>query len=126
MASEDYTEQILRLIGSTDYRPQKVRALAHTLGIAANEYGEFRDAVKALMKSGRVVLGSSRVLTMPEWGGRIVGKFRLNPRGFGFVIPDEPDAHGDRHPPPHPEALVGPSADRRRVDVDRGMRPPPR
>ncbi|HRX87164.1 MAG TPA: ribonuclease R [Phycisphaerae bacterium] len=100
MPTEDYTERILRFVGSTDYRPQQVRALARTLGIGADEYGEFRDAVKALMKSGRLVLGSSKVLTLPERRGQIIGKFRLNPRGFGFVIPNEPDAHGDLFVPP--------------------------
>lgn len=100
MSTEQFTERILRVVGGTNYRPQKVRALARTLGIAEDEYGEFRDAVKALMKSGRLVLGASRVLTLPERAGKIVGKFRLNPRGFGFVIPDEPDAHGDLFVPP--------------------------
>jgi ribonuclease R len=100
MSTEEYTERILRFVGSEDYRPQKLHAMARTLGIANDEYGEFRDTVKALMKSGRLVLGSSKVLTLPEPSGRIVGKFRLNPRGFGFVIPDEPDAHGDLFVPP--------------------------
>jgi len=100
MSTEDYTERILRFVGSTEYRPQRLRTLARTLGIAADEYGGFRDSVKALMKTGRLVLGSSKVLTLPEPSNRIVGRFRLNPRGFGFVIPDEPDAHGDLFVPP--------------------------
>jgi ribonuclease R len=100
MPSEEITERILRFIGSHDYRPLRVRALARSLGIAEHEYGAFSDTVKALMKSGRLVLGSSKVLTLPERSGRITGKFRLNPRGFGFVIPDEPDAHGDLFVPP--------------------------
>ncbi len=100
MRSDQFTERILRFMGQQGYRPQKLRALARSMGIADEEYGEFRDNVKALMHAGRIVLGSSRVLTLPESStGRIVGTFRLNPRGFGFVVPDSPDAHGDLYVP---------------------------
>ncbi len=109
MSTEELTERILRFVGGTGYRPQKLRTLARAMGIAEGEYGEFRDAVKALMKAGRLMMGSTKVLTLPEPSGRIVGKFRLNPRGFGFVIPDLPDAHGDLFVPPgeNKDAITG-------------------
>ena len=31
----------------------------------------------------------------PEIASRIVGFYRPNPRGFGFVVPETPNAHGD-------------------------------
>ncbi len=67
--------------------------------IAEDELGDFHAACKALMKTGRVVLGSKSGLTLPEPAGKIVGVFRANPRGFGFVIPDTPNAHGDLYVP---------------------------
>ncbi len=100
MSTEDVAEQILRFIKSSDYRPQKVRALARSMGISDNEYGDFHFAVKGLKKTGRLVLGSNNVVTLPQPSGKIVGTFRLNPRGFGFVIPENPDAHGDLFVPP--------------------------
>ncbi|GJM25461.1 MAG: ribonuclease R [Phycisphaerae bacterium] len=100
MSTEDVAEQILRFITSTDYRPQKVRALARSMGISDNEYGDFHFAVKGLRKTGRLALGSNNVVTLPQPSGTIVGSFRLNPRGFGFVIPENPDAHGDLFVPP--------------------------
>jgi len=100
MSTEDYTQRILSFLGHDTYRPRKLRAIARDMGIAENEYGHFRDTVKALAKSGRIVMGASNVVTLPEPSGDIVGTFRLNPRGFGFIIPDTPNAHGDLYVPP--------------------------
>lgn len=100
MASEELIQRILRFVGQEDYRPQRLRRLAQSMGIAENEYGEFHDAVKALAKSGRVVQGSSKVVSLPDPNDRIIGLFRLNPRGFGFVIPDSAQIHGDLYVPP--------------------------
>ncbi|MHC4235880.1 MAG: ribonuclease R, partial [Planctomycetota bacterium] len=95
MAAERFSDRILKHVARQGYRPQKVRQLARAMGIADDEYGDFRKAVKALMRTGRVVLGSASAVTLPQPGRTIVGHFRANPRGFGFVIPDEPNAHGD-------------------------------
>jgi len=63
--SDDYTDRILKFVSDSRYRPQKVRALARSMGVAQAEYAQFRDAVKALMKTGRIVLGSIE-LTSPH------------------------------------------------------------
>jgi ribonuclease R len=69
------------------------------MGIAEHEYGAFRDAVRALAKTGRVVLGSKNAIMLPDQAGRVVGVFRGNPRGFGFIVPDTPSTHGDLYVP---------------------------
>ena len=95
MAPERFSDRIIKHIAGQGYRPGKVHQLARAMGIAEDEYGDFRKAVKALMRTGRIVLGSASALTLPQPGRTVVGRFRANPRGFGFVIPDEPNAHGD-------------------------------
>ncbi len=99
MSAEEFTERILRFLSRDDYRPQRLRALARTMGIAEDQYGTFRQSVKALAKTGRVVLGSRNILMLPEPSGSIVGRFRANPKGFGFVVPELPTAHGDLYVP---------------------------
>ncbi len=84
MSFERLTERILKFVAHGEYRPQQARALARTMGIAEDEYGDFHDAVKALMKSGRVVLGARNSLTLPAPGGTVFGRYRANPRGFGL------------------------------------------
>lgn len=100
MTTERFADRIVRHLAREGYQPQKIRKLAQALRIADEEYGDFRGAVKALMKTGRVVMGSASALTLPDPARRVVGRFRSNPRGFGFVIPDTPNSHGDLFVPP--------------------------
>ena len=100
MTTERFADRIVRQLARRDYQPQKIRKLAQALRIADEEYGDFRGAVKALMKTGRIVMGSASALTLPDPARRMVGRFRSNPRGFGFVIPDTPNSHGDLFVPP--------------------------
>jgi ribonuclease R len=95
-----YTDAILKYLAGREYRPMKMRQLARRMNIAEEDYGTFRDAVKQLSDSGRVVLGAKSALTLPQITDRVVGYFRANPRGFGFVVPETPNAHGDLFIPP--------------------------
>ncbi len=99
MPSDAFAERILRFVQAKGYRPQKVHELAQALGVGKDEQGDFHAACKALMKTGRVVLGSRNALMLPEPPGKLVGTYRGNERGFGFVIPDTPNSHGDLYIP---------------------------
>jgi ribonuclease R len=92
---ERYADAILKYLADRSYQPIKPRQLARQMGIAEEEYGTFREAVKVLRDSGRIVLGAKDSLMLPEIASRIVGFYRPNPRGFGFVVPETPNAHGD-------------------------------
>jgi len=100
MSSEHYSERILKFIQAKEYRPQQMDELARALGIGGAEQGDFHAACKALMRTGRVVLGSRNTLALPGMPGRVVGVFRGNLRGFGFIVPDVANAHGDLFVPP--------------------------
>ena len=95
-----YQDAILKYIASRDYQPLKPRQLARIMGVAEEDYGSFREAVKALHDTGRVVHGAKDALMLPEMPSKVVGYFRLNPRGFGFVIPEVSNSHGDLFIPP--------------------------
>lgn len=90
-----FSERILKILQKPDYTPMKAQKLARSLGIAEAEYGDFHDAVDALRRVGRVVLGTNNAIMLPYPPGQVAGTYRGNPRGFGFVVPDEPSAHGD-------------------------------
>ncbi|MCE5278915.1 MAG: ribonuclease R [Planctomycetaceae bacterium] len=94
-----YYDAILKFLSRRDYHPLKPRQLAHQMGVADVEYDAFREAIKLLRDDGRLVLGSGSALTLPAITDRVVGIFRANRRGFGFVIPDTPNAHGDLYVP---------------------------
>jgi len=90
-----YINAIVKFLAARGYQPLKPRQLARQLGVADEDYGTFREAIKQLRDSGRVVLGAKDALTLPAIGDRVTGIFRANPRGFGFIVPETPNAHGD-------------------------------
>jgi len=99
MPPEEYADRILRFVRARGYQPSQVDHLALAMGIAEDEMGDFRAACKALIRSGRIVLGSRHAVSLPPPAGRIVGTYRANPRGFGFVVPEAANAHGDLYIP---------------------------
>ena len=92
---ERYVEAIMKYLASRDYQPLKPRQLARQMGVSEDDYGSFRQAVKQLRDAGRVVLGARNALMLPEMSTRVLGVYRANQRGFGFVTPETPNAHGD-------------------------------
>ncbi len=90
-----FSERIIEVLSSPGYQPLRAKKLARQMGIAAAEMGGFHDAVDALRRVGRVVIGTDNALMLPQAAGQMIGTLRANPRGFAFVVPDEPTAHGD-------------------------------
>ena len=97
---ERYVEAILKYLSDRDYQPLKPRRLARQMGVAEEDYGTFRQAVKRLRDAGRIVLGAKDALMLPEMSSHVVGFFRAHPKGFGFVVPETPNAHGDLYVAP--------------------------
>jgi len=90
----------MKFLAGREYQPLKERQLARQMGVSDEEYGSFRDAVKRLRDAGRVVIGAKNALTLPPMGSSVVGTYRSNPKGFGFVVPEEANSHGDLFIPP--------------------------
>jgi len=95
-----YADAIVKFLSAREYQPLKPRQIARQMGVGDEDYGTFRQAVKRLRDSGRVVLGGRNALMLPEMTRRVVGTYRAHPRGFGFLVPETPNAHGDLFIPP--------------------------
>ncbi len=93
--TKDFSEQILGYLARQNYQPKKIRQLARALGIAEGDYNTFRGTVDRLQQTGQVVMGSKNAVMLPQMGDKFVGTYRANARGFGFVVPANPDAHED-------------------------------
>ena len=107
-------QQILERVQAEGYTPMRPRQLARVLaqlagsdappGDAADlDYGSFRDALKDLMDEGRVVLGSQGSILLPSnrvGDNELVGAYRANRKGFGFVVPTDVGSHEDLFIPP--------------------------
>jgi ribonuclease R len=97
--SEQFQSKILEHLKSAGYRPIKPRAIADKLKVAdADNYHAFRDALRELVHAGRVVAGAGGSVMLPgerTQEGLILGSYRHNKRGFGFVVPSDPSGHED-------------------------------
>ena len=90
-----YADAIVKFLSAREYQPLTPRQIARQMGVGDDDYGAFRGAVKRLRDTGRAVLGGRDALMLPEMTREVVGVYRANPRGFGFLVPDTPNAHGD-------------------------------
>jgi ribonuclease R len=88
---KDLTETILQYVRRPNYQPVKVKALARRLGIAAEDYAEFRRTVKNLIRQGQLSWGRNHVVRPADQqaseGSTVVGIFHKTAGGFGFVRP---------------------------------------
>jgi ribonuclease R len=105
---EPLTDTILRFISSSSYRPLRPRKLAHAMGLQSEpHYPSFRDALRELLRSGQACTGKQGTIVAagsasrspaarpssrasapaPVGSDGVIGTYRHNRRGFGFVVP---------------------------------------
>jgi ribonuclease R len=97
---ERLKKQILTTLTRRDYTPLPPKKLAEAMGIASDEYTQFQAALEQLREHQQVVVDARKNVNLPAMGHRVIGTFRANARGFGFVIPLTPNAYGDLYVAP--------------------------
>ncbi len=113
-----FKKRLLAHMKHGSYRPVDIDALAEDLGIDPEEWEEFGNAVWELSQDNQVVYGNDKVVRLPPIGSTLLGSFRRNQKGFGFIIPDNINEHGDLFVPAH-DTLDAQTGDRVRADVIR-------
>ncbi|MBN1973668.1 MAG: ribonuclease R [Sedimentisphaerales bacterium] len=104
-----YKDRIIKLLKRNDYEPLRLAHLAKALGVSSENYEQFKEDFDQLRQSGHVIIGAKNMISLPSLAGQIVGTFRANPKGFGFVSPQQANTHGDLFIPPNAtaEAMTG-------------------
>jgi ribonuclease R len=80
-------EQIVALLARKSYQPLKPKALARKLGVPSAQYGEFRQALRSLVKDHRAEMGKNHTVRPTQPHGTVIGIYRRTASGFGFVRP---------------------------------------
>lgn len=62
---EPLENRVLDWMSRPEYRPAKAKGLARQMEIGQEDYPRFREAVRGLLRAGRVVFGSNRSLRTP-------------------------------------------------------------
>ncbi len=94
-----FLQRIIDHLEYDNYKPVPVEELRTQLRIPQDDERAFESAVAQLVEAHRLEIGKDAKLRLPKYGEEVVGKLKLNPRGFGFVIPDSPTREGDLHIP---------------------------
>jgi ribonuclease R len=92
---EALEKRIIELLKHPDYRPLKAGQLARALAVSPEDYPQFKQTLEHLRRAGHIVIGAGNLVMPPALSGLIIGTFRANRKGFGFVMPLEPTSHDD-------------------------------
>jgi len=99
-----YRDAIIRHVNDPNYRPVKPKVIAKKLGVEGDEAAQVKKEIKKLVRSGQLAYGPSHLVcpvaaehpaakvgqqpTKKERGAYVVGTFRRNASGYGFVRPE--------------------------------------
>lgn len=92
---EALSKRILEVLRRRNYKPIRRADLARQLRIEPSRFAHFRAAVEHLQHHGRITMGPKHLILPPGAANQVIGTFRSNPRGFGFVVPFESRPEGD-------------------------------
>ncbi len=81
--------QILELLGRSDYAPANVPELLNLLGWARNRQQELQHELRELETSGRIARIKGNRYILPQEADLIPGRIRINRAGKGFLQPDD-------------------------------------
>ena len=94
MENPNLEQAILELVGQSGYRPVKPRVIAQRLRVPKGRVAEVRKAIKRLIARRQLAYGASHLVRPANpanpagpGGNRVVGVFRRQEAGYGFVRP---------------------------------------
>ncbi|MBN9522642.1 RNB domain-containing ribonuclease, partial [bacterium] len=87
----DLVTRIVHAVTRPSYTPVKAKVLATRMNVSDAEYPEFRKALKALVRDGRLAVGKNQTLRAADPHGTVVGVYRRTKSGAGYVRPHAVD-----------------------------------
>lgn len=87
----DYKEQILELLGSKDYIPMSDEELVRFFQLEGKEIGTFIGQLDEMYEGGQVFKTKRDKYVLSGTLGIVTGTLQKHKKGFGFVIPADPE-----------------------------------
>ncbi|EOD00754.1 ribonuclease R [Caldisalinibacter kiritimatiensis] len=84
-------EKIVEVMREQAYKPMLREELADFFQINRDEVKEFYKILDEMEAEGRIIKTRNNRYGIPERMNLVVGKLQGNPKGYGFVIPDNED-----------------------------------
>ena len=83
-------QKLLEFLKEEAYRPMKKEELIKEFEIAPEQREHFEEIIKQLEENGKIYKNKKGRYGLPEKFDLVAGRIDKNPRGFGFLIPEEP------------------------------------
>ena len=87
----DYKEQILELLGSKEYIPMSDEELVRFFQLEGKEIGTFIGQLDEMYEGGQVFKTKRDKYVLSGTLGIVAGTLQKHKKGFGFVIPADPE-----------------------------------
>ncbi|MFZ5817991.1 MAG: ribonuclease R, partial [Bacillota bacterium] len=85
-------ERIAEFIREKAYKPMTFAELAQAMGVAEKQHPQLRKTLEQMESTGEVVRTRTERYGAPERMNLAVGRLQGHPKGFGFLVQDEPGA----------------------------------
>jgi ribonuclease R len=82
-------------LGHSSYQASTIEQLIADLRIEPEEQDAFRAAIEAMADNDELQIDEAGRVLLPPIGHEVVGNFRKNAKGFGFIIPQKKNEYGD-------------------------------
>jgi ribonuclease R len=83
------SKELLGLIRDRVHHPASARELAQILRVPREERASFKRQLKTLVAAGDLLQVRGNRYGVPDKMDVVVGRLSTNPRGFGFVVPED-------------------------------------
>ena len=90
-----FTNRLLDHLAHDGYRPTTIRNIVKDLRISHDDRAAFDETISTAEENGLIELGRDDCVRLPALPEEIVGSYRSNKRGFGFVKPNQRFREGD-------------------------------
>ncbi len=94
-----FQNRILEHLSHKGYRPSLPKVIAKELRVDQDLKNVFKEAVEQAVEEGLIEIGRDGCIRLPVLPDELIGKFRSNKRGFGFVKPSQKYREGDVYIP---------------------------
>src|SRR6266508_42915 len=82
-------QQVLKLFQGTVQQQYTMKRLIQHFALAVAERPEFREAIRAMVTRGRLVLLHGTRYALPQRLDTLAGVVKRHADGYGFVVPDD-------------------------------------
>jgi ribonuclease R len=92
---ENLTKTILQYMEGKRYEPVTPSELFKRLHLPPTLHADCKKILQTLIQEGKIDVQKKKLILKKAFADVITGVLKMHPRGFGFVIPDDPSASSE-------------------------------